>query len=84
MTRRSKRTYNLSESTVLRVRELSEHYGAAPTQDAVVDLAVERLYLELSAREEAERWASARSDPEFQAEMHEIDRDLRHVETSPE
>ena len=84
MARRAKRTYNLSEATVLRVRELSEDYGAAATQDAVVDLAVERLYLEVSDRAEAERWANAGSDSEFQAEMHEIDRDLRHLETSPE
>jgi len=84
MTRRSKRTYNLSEATVLRVRELSEHFGAAPTQDGVVDLAVERLYLEVSDRAEGDRWAAARSDPEFQAEMQDIDRDLRHLETSPE
>jgi hypothetical protein len=40
---RVKRTYNLPEETVLAVRELSEQYGLAPTQDAVVELAVDEL-----------------------------------------
>lgn len=82
--RRAKRTYNLAEPTIQRVRELSETYGAAPTQDAVVDLAVERLYLELRAREEGERWAAAAEDPEFQGEMRDLARDLRYAESWPE
>jgi hypothetical protein len=82
--RRTKRTYNLAETTVRRVRELSDDYGAAPTQDGVVDLAVERLYVELRERAEAERWAVAREDPAFQAEMREIERDIGPIETRPE
>lgn len=84
MARRAKRTYNLAETTVRRVRELSEQYGAARTQDGVVDLAVERLYLELRERAEAERWAAAREDPAFQAEMRRVERDLRYAESWPE
>ncbi|HUG29224.1 MAG TPA: hypothetical protein VMQ65_01725 [Candidatus Limnocylindria bacterium] len=34
MARRSKRTYNLAERTVHRVRELSELYGASRTQES--------------------------------------------------
>jgi hypothetical protein len=84
MTTRSKRTYNLAETTVRRVRELSERYGAAPTQDGVVDLAVERLYIELRDAAEAEQWASVRQDPAFQAETREIERVFRDAETWPE
>lgn len=82
--KRTKRTYNLAEATVRRVRELSDLYSAAPTQDGVVDLAVERLYLELRERAEGERWAGAAEDPDFQREMHELQRDLRYAEAWPE
>ena len=72
MTTRTKRTYNLSPSTVARVRELAETYGAASSQDRVVELAVERLYREIREREEAAAWASASEDPEFRSEMRDI------------
>jgi len=82
--KRTKRTYNLSEPTIRRVRELSEIYGAAPTQDGVVDLAVERLYLELRESAEGARWAAAAEDRDFRGEMREVQRDLRYAETWPE
>lgn len=82
--KRTKRTYNLAEPTVRRVRELSEVYGAAGTQDGVVDLAVERLYLELRERAEGVRWAAATEDPDFQHEMREVQRELRYAESWPE
>ena len=82
--KRTKRTYNLAEPTIRRVRELSEVYGAAPTQDGVVDLAVERLYLELRHAAESARWAEAAADPEFEREMRAVDRDLRWAESWPE
>ena len=82
--KRTKRTYNLAEPTVRRVRELSDVYGAAPTQDGVVDLAVERLYLELRERAEGERWAAAAEDPDFQREMRDLQRDLGYAESRPE
>jgi len=82
--KRTKRTYNLAAPTVQRVRELSEIYGAAATQDGVVDLAVERLYLELRERAEADRWAAAAADSDFRDEMRAIDRDLRYAESWPE
>jgi hypothetical protein len=82
--KRTKRTYNLAEATVRRVRELSGLYGAAATQDGVVDLAVERLYLELRERAEAERWAAAAEDPDFQSEIRDVQRELRYAESWPE
>ena len=82
--RRTKRTYNLAEPTIRRVRELSEVYGAAPTQDGVVDLAVERLYVELRQAAEAARWTEAAADPEFEREKRAVDRDLRWAESWPE
>jgi hypothetical protein len=81
--KRTKRTYNLAEPTVRRVRELSELYGAAPTQDGVVDLAVERLYLELRERAEAERWATVADDADFQREMRQLEKDLLYAESWP-
>jgi hypothetical protein len=76
MATRIKRTYNLDEATVRHVRELSAEYGVAGSQDAVVDLAVERLYQEAVDRVEAERWAAAAADSAFATEMREIARDL--------
>lgn len=83
MSTRTKRTYNLSSATVRRVRELAERYGAARTQDGVVDLAVERLYIEAEARAEAELWSAAAKDPEFRAEAAAIARDLDEPEAWP-
>lgn len=82
--RRTKRTYNLAAPTVHRVRELSERYHASPTQDGVVDLAVERLYLEMLEQAEGERWAAAAKDPDFRREMRDIGEDLRYAESWPE
>jgi hypothetical protein len=73
MPNRTKRTYNLSERTVRRVRELAEDYGTAKTQDGVVDLAVERLYLEQQQDRETAQWATAATDPEFRREVAEIE-----------
>ncbi len=83
MSPKVKRTYNLSESTVRRVRELAGDYRVSDTQDGVVETAVERLYVEERARREAEAWAAARVDPDFQAEMAEIARDFGDRETWP-
>jgi len=72
MTARAKRTYNLSEATVRHVRELAEQYGTLRTQDRVVDVAVERLYVELTSKAEAAQWAAAAEDLEFRAEVGAI------------
>lgn len=78
-----KRTYNLSESTIERVRELVGRAGAPGSQDGVVELAVERLYLEFRAKEEAALWSAAREDPEFYGESKEMARDYRDLESWP-
>ena len=83
---RIKRTYNLPEETVRAVRELSEQYGLAPTQDAVVELAVDELRRQLRYAEEEELWARAASDPEFIAEAKDLTRAFAaaDAETWPE
>jgi hypothetical protein len=83
MATRAKRTYNLAATTIHRVRELSEEYGAARTQDAVVDLAVERLYFELREQAEAARWTAAADDPGFRAEVRAIAHVLADLESWP-
>lgn len=59
---RTKRTYNLSQATVQRVREMAERYGVAPTQDAVVELAVDELERRLREEQEASAWEEAATD----------------------
>jgi hypothetical protein len=84
MATKTKRTYNLSDRTVSRVRELAERYGAAPSQDGVVELAIERLYRDVRDREEAGLWAAASEDPEFHAEMRSIAGEYGRLEPWPE
>ncbi|MGA2514517.1 MAG: hypothetical protein ABSG37_13020 [Candidatus Limnocylindrales bacterium] len=84
MTTRTKRTYNLSPTTVHRVRELADLPGVARSQDEVVELAVERFYLEVRAREEASAWEEAANDPSFKAETSAIAHDFRDAEAGPE
>jgi hypothetical protein len=81
---RTKRTYRLSARTQARVRELSARYGVAGSQDAVVEVAVDRLYREIEAQTEADRWAEAAMDPEFQVEMADIARLFDDAETWPD
>ena len=69
---RVKRTYNLSESTVRRVREMAEEYGVAASQDAVVELAVDELERHLREAEEAAAWERAAADPEFAVEVDDL------------
>jgi hypothetical protein len=76
MAERSKRTYNLSPETLRRVRELSGQYGVARSQDAVVEVAVERLYAQILEVEEAKRWTHAADDPEFRAEVSALAADM--------
>lgn len=75
-----KRTYNLSERTVRSVRELSHRYGVAPTQDAVVEVAVEELERQLRYAEEARLWEAARDEPDFLAEAADLDAAYRSAD----
>ena len=83
MSDRVKRTYNLSEATVRHVRELAGDHGAAKSQDAVVELAVDRLFSQMRDLEEAGKWAEAAHDPEFRAESVGIAADLGDREQWP-
>jgi hypothetical protein len=80
---RTKRTYRISDRTQARVRELVSRYGVAGSQDAVVETAVDRLYREVEARAEGDRWAEAAGDPEFSAEVLEITRQFDDAESWP-
>ena len=77
MATRVKRTYNLDPRTVHAVRELADRYEVAPSQDAVVELAVEELQRRLVEREESAVWERAATDPAFQGEVAAIERDFR-------
>ncbi len=70
--KRVKRTYNLSPETVLTVRELADQAHVAPTQDAVVERAIQSLARRVRDREHARRFAACAQDPEFVGEMEEI------------
>jgi hypothetical protein len=74
---RVKRTYNLSPATIRRVREMAERYRVAPSQDAVVELAVDELQRRLLEDTEAATWEAAASDPEFVAEAGELEAAFR-------
>lgn len=80
---RMKRTYNLSPLTVLHVRELTERYGLARSQDAIVELAVDRLFQHVQAEAEAALWAESKSDVDFQAEIRALAAQYRDRETWP-
>jgi len=80
---RTKRTYRLSERAQSRVRELAREYGIAGSQDAVVELAIDRLYREVEAEAEARRWAEAARDPALRAEVADLEREFSGMETWP-
>ena len=73
MPTREKRTYNLTPATVRAVRELADDYHAAPTQDAVVELAVSELARRLRDEQESAAWEAAAADPAFRAEAQGIE-----------
>lgn len=70
---RVKRTYNLSATTVRRVREMAERYGVAASQDAIIELAVDELERSLRDAAEADTWERAASDPGFAAEVGDLE-----------
>ncbi len=77
MPARVKRTYNLAPATIRRVREMAERYHVAPSQDAVVELAVDELERRLREADEGEVWEAAASDPAFIAEAEETEAGYR-------
>ena len=83
MSGKIKRTYNLGAATIRRVRELAKLQDVAASQDAVVELAVERLYQEVRARQEAAAWDEAAADPTFTSEATRIQADYGDTEAWP-
>ena len=81
---RSKRTYRISARTQARVRELSSQYRVASSQDAVVEAAVDRLYREVEAQAEADRWSEAAADEAFRDEAAQIARSFDAAEAWPD
>jgi len=73
MPTKQKRTYNLAPRTVRVVRELADEYHAAPTQDAVIELAVDELQRRLREALEADAWEAAAGDSGFIGEVQELD-----------
>jgi hypothetical protein len=76
MATRTKRTYNLDPRTVRAVRELADEYGLAPSQDAVVELAIGELRRQVRDREESEAWDRAAKDPSYRAEVEGLEHDF--------
>lgn len=69
---RVKRTYNLAPATIRRVREMAEDFAVAPSQDAVVELAVDELERRLRDERESLAWQEAAADPGFGSEAGEL------------
>jgi hypothetical protein len=80
---RSKRTYRLSERAQARVREMAGDYDVGGSQDAVVEIAVDRLYREVEAAAEAQRGAAAATDPAFTTQATDQEREFSELETWP-
>jgi hypothetical protein len=69
---KTKRTYNLSRRTIETVQTLVADRQVAPTQDALVELAVDELARHVREADEADAWAAAAADPEFAAESEDL------------
>jgi hypothetical protein len=80
MPAKQKRTYNLAPATVRAVRELADEYHAAPTQDAVIELAVDELQRRLRDTAEASAWEAAAGDAGFIGEAGEVEAAYRSAD----
>lgn len=69
---KTKRTYNLSRRTIDTVQALAQR-KVAPTQDALVELAVDELARQVRDADEADAWTAAAADREFVAEAEDLD-----------
>jgi len=81
-----KRTYNLSAATVAAVRALVEQYHVAPSQDALVEMALTDFRMARLHAEEARQFAEAAADPAVAAELNLLEREFAGAdrETWPE
>ena len=83
MESRTKRTYRLTERAQSRVREMAGEYAVGGSQDAVVELAVDRLYREVQAAAEGTQWEAAAGDAAFKREAAELAAAFSDVDTWP-
>ena len=84
MERRTKRTYRLTDRAQARVREMAGEYGVGGSQDAVVELAVDRLFREVEAAAETRRWEAAAGDAEFRREATDLAKDFADSDIWPD
>ena len=59
---------------------MAERYGVAPSQDGVVELAVDELERRLRDQREADAWEAAATDPAFAAEAGDIEAAFRSAD----
>jgi hypothetical protein len=83
---RVKRTYNLSADTVKKIRDLVEQRQVAPSQDALVEMALRDFFRALQDSLEARLWSAAASDPDLLAETALLEAEFKTAdrETWPE
>jgi hypothetical protein len=83
---KAKRTYNLSPATIDAVRRLVEEQHLAPSQDALVEMALADFFMAIRHEEEARRFAEAAEDPEIKAELDLLEAEFASAdrETWPE
>lgn len=70
-----KRTYNLDDGVVTAVKVAVEQ-GAAPSQDAFVEKALQRELRRLRDEREAALWAESLKDESFQSELRQVDKEF--------
>jgi len=74
---KTKRTYNLAAETVATVRTLVEQRHLAPSQDALVEMALADFFMSVRHAEEARRFAQATQDPEIVRELTLLEREFQ-------
>jgi hypothetical protein len=73
MSTKTKRTYNISSEAVATVRRLVEEEHLAPSQDALVEQAINDLARRVQDAADARLWSEAAVDDDFQVEAQGID-----------
>ena len=76
---RVKRTYNLPAPVVSAVRELADRQ-IAPSQDAVVEMAISELVRRVREADEEDAWSRAAGDPLFTGELATLDTEFRSAD----
>ncbi|MFZ0216384.1 MAG: hypothetical protein WAM30_10665 [Candidatus Dormiibacterota bacterium] len=72
-----KRTYQLSSDTVEAVRKLVQQEHAAPSQDALVETALQEYIQRRRYQDESAVWAVAANDPSFREEVAQLEEEFQ-------